>query len=95
MDEWSVLARLQDYDALKKQEQEEQTKRFKQNDLLNQLNKQRQEQQIREYHRNFESKQIEKQMIEMDRKLFEEERQKLRDKEEQRRQLIQDTLTQD
>ena len=88
MDEWSVLARLQDYDALKKQEQEEQTKRFKQNDLLNQLNKQRQEQQIREYHRNFESKQIEKQMIEMDRKLFEEERQKVRDKEEQRRQLI-------
>lgn len=92
MGEWAVLARLQDYQAHKQKESEKVQKKKTQQDYVAELNRQRMEQAQIQSRQQAAQKQIDDYMVEMDRKLFEEDKQRRLNREQSFRREVQDTL---
>lgn len=95
MDEWSILVRLQDFDAMKKRESEAAKLKQKQKEVLDMLNKQRQDLREKALLEEKMSKEMDKRMIARDRELFEQQVQKDRDREETARRQRAEMLEQE
>lgn len=81
MDEWSILTRLQDFEAEKKKQAEANLKKQKQREVTDMLNQQTRDMQRRNREREDLGKLMDKKMIDNDKKLFEEGQQKDRDRD--------------
>ena len=92
MDEWSIMTRLQDFEAMKKKQAENDLRKQKQREVTMMLNQQTQDMQRRDNEKTQQNKLIDKNMIDLDKKLFEEQRQKQRDREQRTKQIRQETL---
>lgn len=92
MDEWSIMTRLQDFEAMKKKQAENDLRKQKQREVTMMLNQQTQDMHRRDNEKTQQDKLIDKNMIDLDKKLFEEQKQKQRDREQRTKQIRQETL---
>ena len=72
MDEWSILARLKDFEDEKKREMEKNKMKMKQQDVLNMLQQQRFEMEKRKEDQIALTKLMDRKMIDLDKKLADE-----------------------